>query len=189
MSDKKDREFVKFEGKCKWAKILPGQQETKYDPKPGEEHDLLYSISVECSEKKFKALKAKGLLKNYVLKEEEEGETYFNLKALKQKTGKDGAPHKILGDIKVIDKYRQPVTDQIGNGSDVIVIAELIDSSNKRFPGKIIRLLCVQVINHIVYEGKGNNIDEYEDLLEDEEAPEKIDVDDVTEGDDDESYL
>jgi hypothetical protein len=193
MSDKKQREFVKFQGKFRWAKVLPGQQEPRYEPKPDEKNDLIYSISVECSEKKFEALKKKGLLKQYELRNEIDKETkedlgtYFNLKAIKQKTGKDGKPDKQYEDIKVIDNYRKPVKDEIGNGSEGIVIAELVDSTNKKFPGKIIRLLCVQVTNHVPYERRGNNIEEYGDLLEDDEAPDELDADDIKDEDEDDS--
>ncbi len=193
MTDKKEkREYLKFEGKMWWAKVLPGQAQAPIESTPETKNNLTYSIGIECSKKRFDKLIEAGLYKKNELKEDAEtGETYINLKAAKVMTGRDGMPDKVLPDLKVIDKYREPVTEQIGNGSTGICIAEFVVCKHKILKGaKVLRLKCVQVLDHIVYEGGGNMAD-YEDLLAEEVKPTEVTAEEIEdeEGDDDESYL
>ncbi len=161
MSEESKKVAVKFKGELKYANLPPRPAQKKHEPKPEEINDTSYSVLVECPKEKFKELQKAGIPKLTELKvDEETGKTFIRIRATKRKGD------LIFDDPQVIDKYKQPVTESIGNGSTGIVIAEL--SPIKGRTGKALRLIGVQVLDLVPYSGGGLN--KYDDLLESEEV-------------------
>lgn len=79
----------------------------------------------------------------------------------------------------MVDKYERPMTENIGNGSEVVVIAELAPIKGRK--GCALRLKLVQVLNLVPYEGDA--MSKYADLLEsveeDARTDEEVEVSDA----------
>lgn len=171
MADAKKRVYVTLKGLCKWAKVLPGQEQGPMEIKDGNQDNLDYSIQVECSEVMYNKFIKAGVSRQTELRTDDEtGKTYINLKAAKQRTGKN-KKLIVFPDLKVIDINRKNVEEKIGNGSTVLCIVELANVEIMKKAAKALRLKCVQVLDHIIYDDGG--ADEYEHLLEGEAIEEE----------------
>lgn len=147
MTDKVQKVHVTFKGKCKWAQVYPGQERAPFETTEQTKNDRNYEITVECSRELFDRLKKAGIPRLTELREDEEtGLTYIKLKASKVKGD------LVFRDPVVIDKDGLVITDKIGNGSDVEVIAELAPIKGRN--GKALRLKQVKVVNLVPYEDK-----------------------------------
>jgi hypothetical protein len=165
MSDENKKVAVKFKGELRYANLPPRPAQKKYEPKPEEINDTSYSVLVECPKEKFKELQKAGIpALTKLVEDEETGKTFLRIRATKTK--KIGDKLMEFKDPDVVNKYDQPITESIGNGSTGIVIAELGPIKGRK--GKALRLVGVQVLNLIPYEGGGLN--KYKDLLESEEV-------------------
>lgn len=161
MSEENKKVAVKFKGELRYANLPPRPAQKKYEPKPEEVNDTSYSVLVECPKEKFKELQKAGIpALTKLVEDEETGKTFLRIRATKQKGD------MVFKDPDVVNKYDQPITESIGNGSTGIVIAELSPIKGRK--GKALRLVGVQVLNLIPYEGGGLN--KYKDLLESEEV-------------------
>lgn len=166
MSDNKSKkQIVYFKGQCRWACVPPRKARPPHKDGLKDENrdDLYHSIEVECDEEKFKKLKKAGIPKLTELREDEEtGKTYIRIKATKVKTmSHKGKENMEFNDIQVVDKYKKPFTENIGNGSVVNVAAELAPMKL----GTVLRLKGVQVLEHVPYQEQ--------DFFEAVEEPEK----------------
>jgi hypothetical protein len=122
-----------FRGKAKWAKV--------YRPDP--EYDN-YKINVYLDEASKKLFQEAGT--QLTPKSDEDGEFVTfrrdHSKMIKNELVTFGAP-------KVVDSELHPLTETIGNGSEVVVKVQVYDGKK----GKGHRLEAVQVVDLIVYEG------------------------------------
>lgn len=147
----KTTQMVKFEGEVKWATVPPRAPRGPHKDYVTEQNkdDKVYSITVECSEEKFKKLKKAGIPKLTQLEEDEKtGKTYIRLKATKVKTNPSGDNWE-FDDIPVYNSDGTPLTQSIANGSTATVVASL--EPMKR-GGVTLRLKGVKMINLIPYE-------------------------------------
>ena len=168
MSDNESKVPVTFKGLCRWANVPPQKAKAPYQLNPEEPNNCGYSIEVECSDEQFAALKKAGIPKLTEHREDEKtGLKYIRVKSSKVKGEFE------FDDPVVVDKYKRPLTENIGNGSEVIVVAELAPIKGRK--GSALRLKLVQVLNLIPYEGDA--MSKYGDLLENNEveAEEKSD--------------
>lgn len=85
---------------------------------------------------------------------------------------------------RVVDRHKVPFTENIGNGSEVIVQYSLYEWSNKYGTGVGADLKGVQVVTHVPYNSSGvEDGEEFEELEEDASTP--SDDEDFEEFDDD----
>lgn len=124
--------FYKFTGKCKWAKVYPGQEDEKY----GHFGINFYPANVE-------EFKATGV--QLKPRQDDDG-TFFVLrrqpvKLIKGKLAELGAP-------VVLDSGNNAFNQPIGNGSTVTVEIAVYDTQK----GKGHRLEKVRVDELVVYE-------------------------------------
>jgi hypothetical protein len=151
---------VKFKGELKYANVPPRPARKPQEVDPKEPDNTSYSVLVECTKEKFKELQKAGIPALTKLHEDEEtGKTFIRVKGTKVKGD------LVFKDPDVVDKYKRPITESIGNGSQGIVIAELSPIKGRK--GKALRLVGVQVLDLIPYEGGG--LSRYDDMLETEE--------------------
>jgi len=174
MSDTK--KIVQFEGECLYACVYPSQARSAHPDsiKEGKAHaeDKSYSITVECSEDLYKQLRKAGISSMQALKD---ADNFPKVEGLGSKTFITirGTHTKVYTDRKsgelVTTRFRDPVVTDIdgdtldsntliGNGSKVIVKAELVS-----FPGKTLkalRLESVQVLDLVPYEAAGEKEEE-----------------------------
>ena len=127
-------ELFYFKGTCKWAQVY--RPDDKYDN---------FKITVYMDDESMALFKQSGL--QLTPKEDEDG-TFVcfrrpNYKQIKKDLVHFGAP-------KVINAEGAPITDSIGNGSDVVVKVVAYSTAEK---GKGHRLDTVQVTKLIPYEG------------------------------------
>lgn len=161
MSEDNKKVPVKFKGELRWASVPPNPPRKPFEVDPKEPNNTFYQVTVECPKDKFKSLQKAGIPQLTKLVEDEEtGKTFIRVKATKVKGD------ITFNDPDVIDRYGKPVTEAIGNGSEGIVIAELAPIKGRK--GKALRLVGVQVLNLVPYEGGGLN--KYKDMLESEEV-------------------
>jgi len=130
-------EYFYFRGKAKWAKI--------YRPDP--EYDN-YKINVYLDKASMKLFEEAGT--QLTPKDDEDG-TYVafrrdHSKMIKKELVTFGPP-------KVVDIDGNPVTESIGNGSEVVVKVAVYDGKK----GKGHRLEAVQVTNLVVYDNGGGS--------------------------------
>lgn len=163
MSDnKKDVQKIKFEGEVRWATIPPRKPRGPHEDYTEDKNrdDLNYSIEVECSDKKFKALKKAGIPKLTELHEDKEtGKKFLRLKASKVKTNLKGENYE-FEDIRTYGPDGKPLTQSVANGSKGKVLATLEPSKK----GKVLRLKAVMITDLIPYED--NNLTEEEIMSE-----------------------
>jgi len=160
MSDENKKVAVKFKGELRYANVPPRQAQKPYEIDVDEPNNTSYSIQVECDKEKFKELQKAGIPALTKLTEDEKtGQTFIRIRATKLKGD------MVFKDIDVIDKYDRAVTEWIGNGSTGIVLAELASIKGRK--GKVLRLVGVQILNLIPYQG--GVLNKYKDLLESEE--------------------
>lgn len=155
MTDKQKTQLERFEGEVRWATIppRPARGPHKDYTTDANRNDLNYSIQVECSAEKFKELKKAGIPRLTELKEDEAtGKTYINLKVAKRKTRSGDEPMEFK-DIKVYGEDGEPLTENVGNGSEAIVVAELVDVKR----GKVLRLKSVRITKLIPFADKNDN--------------------------------
>lgn len=175
-NEKKEKVIKKFKGELRWAN-LPPRPPQKPHPDAFDENEpknCHYSVTVECSKEQFKELQEAGISAMTKLRDDKEtGKTFIQVKATKIKGD------TTFADPKVIDKYREPVTESIGNGSTGVVLAEVAPIKGRK--GKALRLKVVQVLDLIPYED--DSTAQYDELLEGEERVEQevSDDDDATE--------
>lgn len=170
MSDESKKVPVKFKGELRYANLPPRPAQKPQEVDLKEPNNCSYSVLVECSKEKFKELQKAGIPALTKLNEDEEtGKTFIRIRATKIKGDME------FKDPEVKDKYGDPVTVSIANGSEGIVIAELSPIKGRK--GKALRLIGVQVTNLIPYEGGG--LSKYADLLEIEEKTEQEASDDT----------
>jgi hypothetical protein len=128
-------EFLYFRGKSKWAQLVT----------PDKEYDN-FKINVYLDDASRALFKESGL--QLEPKTDEDGEYVVFRRKNYQQIKKDlvhwGAP-------KVIDREGAPVSELIGNGSEVVVKVQAYDSKK----GKGHRLDTVQVLELIPYVGNG----------------------------------
>lgn len=162
MSTKEDVIPIKFKGKLKYA-VLPPRPARKaaaeyVDPKNPEKST--YSVQVECTAEQFKKLQKAGIPKLTTLREYEgESETYIQIKATKV-TGE-----YVFDDPIVVDKYGNLNTEEIGNGSTGVVIAELTTGKGGK---KALRLKAVTVLDRV--EVHRDELGKYRDMMELDES-------------------
>lgn len=181
--EKTKNEQVVFKGEVRWATIPPrNPRGPSKDYKTDlNKDDLVYSIEVECSEKKFKALKKAGIPKLTELREDEEtGKTFIRVKATKVKTNPKGDNY-VFKDIISLDADGSPLEQSVANGSEGIVVAELIEGKK----GKNLRLKGVKITNLIPYEDEDDS-SVYEALGVEKKEEEDLPWKDADEEDDDE---
>jgi len=164
MSDEK-KEII-LEGIALYANLPPRPAQKGF-----ESEDTSYSVLIECTQAKYKQLKAAGMPALTQLKDwpedfknkkdgklpaelkSAEGKSFLRLKASKTKTKKDGTQTE-FADIKVVDEYGDDITDSIANGSTLRVRA-VLEPAAKGSTHKALRLKQVVVLDLIVYEEKG----------------------------------
>ena len=140
MSDIKNYQLT---GLAKWASILKPKKTFDGD---GEE----YSIDVAITAKDEKALREMGMsAKTKVKVDADTGLNYLTFR--RPTVAKSGAE---MLPLVVVGRNLEPVTDLIGNGSEVAVKLSLIPYDNKFGKGAKIYLNAVQVIQHVSYESK-----------------------------------
>lgn len=162
MTEESTKVPVKFKGLLRWANIPPQKAKKPYQIDPEEPDNCGYSIEVECSDEQFKSLQKAGIPKLTEHREDEKtGVKYIRVKASKIKGDNE------FGDPAVIDKYGKPLTQQVGNGSEGVVIAELTPIKGRK--GSALRLKLVQVTNLVEY--SSDAAEKYKDMLEVEEEP------------------
>ena len=129
-----------FKGVANWAKVRPDDRDFKYDANGTYTVDLVVDEDVE------KEIHACGL--QLEPKQTEDGKTYYKFRRPHIVEFKDGP--KELGPPKVVDKDNKPYpsTTLVGNGSEVILKAEIYDTAK----GKGHRLQVVKVLNLVEYE-------------------------------------
>jgi hypothetical protein len=170
---------VIFKGKCRWAKIYPDNLSSPYEAAQkgkwktaAHPLDREFTVQVECSEKQLGDLYKKGVSRMTSLKEDEEGNTYINLKADKVKVQKEKNRKLTFKDIAVTDSEGNSFSEKVGNGSTVEATVELIELEK----GAKLQLKSIKVLEHIPYEGKSDvQVEELESATEytpdSEEAP------------------
>jgi hypothetical protein len=126
-------EIYYFQGKAKWAKV--------YRPDP--EYDN-YKINVYLDEPSKKLFEAAGT--QLTPKSDDDGEYVTFRRDHSKMIKKDLVT---FGPPKVVDHNNNPITETIGNGSEVVVKVQVYDGKK----GKGHRLEAVQVVNLVVYEG------------------------------------
>jgi len=146
MTDREKKDIVILKGLCKWATIPPNKARKPHPDyiNPEEPNNCKYKIDVECSDEQFAQLKKAGLKSPAKLSiDEKSGVSYLTISAHKISRG-----DKVHDDLQVIDQYGDPITDKVGNGSRVVVKAELVKT---KF-GKFLYMRKVQVTDLIVFE-------------------------------------
>lgn len=148
----------------KWASVH--QPNTRFEPQ--------YCIDVEINEADAARLEAEGLT---VKTDKETGARVvkFKRKAFRD----DGSPNRKPN---VVDKYKDPFDENIGNGSEVIVQYRPYDWSFGGKKGKSADLVGVQVIKHVSF-----TEDEF-DVLTEEEGAEQTPVETSVSIDDDSPF-
>jgi hypothetical protein len=134
-----------LEGKAKWAKVHPGQEDIKFVDKEGK--GKRSKIDLYPTAEAMIIFKTSGGRKE--VKQAEDGEFIQFSRTIDQELGKDG---HILGFPEVVitkGDHIEPFTENIGNGSDVVLKVAIYDS---KF-GKGTRLEGVNVIKLVPYEG------------------------------------
>lgn len=129
-------EMLYFQGMCKWAQVY----------KPDSEYDN-FKINVYLDEPSWKLFESSGL--QLTPKEDDDGKFVCfrrdNYKQIKKELVHFGAP-------KVMDADGEPMTDSIGNGSEVVV--KVISYPSMKGRGH--RLEAVKVTKLVPYEGGGS---------------------------------
>jgi hypothetical protein len=160
MSDEKKE--VILEGIAIYANLPPRPAQKGF-----ETEDTSHSVLIECTQDKYKKLKAAGMPALTQLKtwpedfkkkdgtapakcEAAEGKSFLRLKATKTKTIKSGEV-KEFADVKVVDEYGDTIVDSIANGSTLRVRA-VLEPAAKGSTHKALRLKQVVVLDLIVYE-------------------------------------
>ena len=121
-----------FKGKCKWAKVYPGQEKSQFGDR----------FSLDFYPEDQEAFKATGVQLHP--KEDEDGVKY-QLRREPQKLIRGELVN--FGPPQVFDKANKPFTDAIGNGSTVTVKIAVYDTVK----GKGHRLDAVRVEDLVVY--------------------------------------
>jgi hypothetical protein len=160
MSDEK-KEII-LEGIALYANLPPRPAQKGF-----ESEDTSYSVLIECTQAKYKALKTAGMPALTQLKDwpedfknkkdgklpaelkSAEGKSFLRLKASKTKTKKDGTQTE-FADIPVVDEYGDTITDSIANGSTLRIRA-VLEPAAKGSTHKALRLKQVVVLDLIVY--------------------------------------
>lgn len=117
--------IYKFAGKCKWAKVH------KVDPKYQQ-----YTIDVYLDEPSMALYKQSGC--QMKIKENEDGEFVTFRRAHQQLIKQDLVE---FGKPTVIDREGKTITENVGNGSDVVVKVEVYDSQKGK--GHRLEAVCV----------------------------------------------
>lgn len=158
-----DNQIIKLKGKVKWASVPPNPPRKPpadyIDPLAP--NNSFYSVEVECTQDQFNKLIKLGIPRLTALKvDEDDGKSYIRIKSAKTRriNGEDVS----FSDPFIIDSNGVHFDKAIGNGSEAIVISELVPLKK----GKALRLKGVQVLNHVAYEGRGNPTDKYKEFLE-----------------------
>lgn len=149
-------ETVKFKGSVRWASVPPNSPRKPFEIDPTQPENTSYSIEVECDEVVFKDLLKKGIPRTTELRTDEEtGKSYIRLKSNKVKGD------YVFADPIVKNSAGETLTQKIGNGSEAIVIADLVPLKTRK--GSVLRLKAVQVLKLIPYEDASTA---YLDLME-----------------------
>lgn len=165
MTDEK-KEII-LEGIALYANLPPRDAQKGF-----ESEDTSYSVLIECTQDKYKKLKAAGMPALTQLRDwpedfrnkktgelpaevkAAEGKTFLRLKATKTHTTKTGEV-KEFADIKVVDEYGDTITDSIANGS-ILRARAVLEPAAKGSTHMALRLKQIVVLDLIVYEGKGD---------------------------------
>lgn len=130
-------EYLYLRGTAKWPQLV----------KPDEEYDN-FKVNLYMDKESMALFKESGL--QLTPKTDEDGE-YVVFRRPNYKQIKNELVH--FGPPKVIDKDGLPVTELIGNGSEIVVKVVVYDSKK----GKGHRLEGVQVHKLVVWEGNGES--------------------------------
>lgn len=136
-------QYLKFLGKCKWAKVYDYNMDKKYGDK--------YTICIYLSDAAIRRLKELGYKGS--LNEDKDGVwTKFSRKKVQQ----FGSETSDMGPPEIVGDEDQPFSEPIGNGSLVEVT---IDAYNTKSYGLGTRLRKVKIIEHVPYESGSNDPD------------------------------
>ena len=139
--------------KVEWAKVF--EPDTKFTP--------VYSVDAVLDQQHVKQLQEDGL--GDMIKEKD-GNKVFRFK--KKAISKDGKP---LPPPKVVDMKKQPFTELLGNGTVCNIAYEPFDYEFAGRKGKTARLLALQVVDHVPFVPKVEDLFEGEEDSEDDENP------------------
>lgn len=150
MTEVRQEQVVRLRGKCEYANVLPGLERTPHkesiEKGAASPNDRHYQISIECNPATFAKIKAAGLNHMHNLKYKPDGTTWLTVKSTKYKEKTKKGPITFQ-DPAVVDANGNPFTQNIGNGSEVLVEAVLEQAG----VGKALRLRKVTVLQHIPY--------------------------------------
>lgn len=152
---------LKLTATCKYARILEPNQ-GDYDDQP------VYSIALVLTDAQFAKLKEKGFRGQH--KADADGDKICNFK--RRTLARDGA--RQVPALSVVGRDKLPVTESVGNGSEVVVILELNDYDNKFGKGTAFRLGAVQVIDHVLYEKVNVHLDAFDQLDDAVDSSEEV---------------
>ena len=134
-------ETVELVGFVKWAKLKKAQ--------PNYNQDLEYGLDFSITDEQYKDLMSKGLDKRTKLRPD----TETNLSYIKLKQPAFSQDGEALSKPVVVDSEGNNYAGLIGNGSKARVRVALIP--NKKLGGVFARLVGVQVLDLVEYQGGG----------------------------------
>lgn len=183
MSNKPDIKRIKLRGKCKWAKVL--------EPYVNEDYDISeYAIDLQVDDKAIKLLQDAGMKIgtgqfDTKIKTTDDGERYITFKQPTHSRAilKGGKLIKAPIELKppvVVDAQRKPQKALIGNGSEVLLLINVLKS--EKYNRASFRLAGVQVLHLVSYSGGGKDslLDEFDYI----EGSDDVDTGEVSDEDD-----
>jgi len=156
--------MAKITGIARWACVH----------RPGKFGD--YSINVIVDKKEAAKLKELGLKVNKT----EEGELVFKPKrcAINKKSGEKNAPPV------VVDSKKNPLTADVGNGSEVNVVFKPFQYSNSFGKGHGADLMAIQVLKLVSFNSALDELDEEEGFIAEDKGDAIEELDDDSNSDD-----